>query len=617
MQKKEKIVKLEIYHGTAHAFSTFKQRIIGRMADDAALLQGLRKVGLTAPPPGFASMPPAQQPNNNQPMEFDEVHLSSIFRLALDDDGVFRPQENAAQHPMQQGGYPPPTHFHPGPPQQGHPGQFPPQFQPQPMLSQQDFLRMQQFQQQSGPPMGYSPQQAPPGSPFQRPMPVSPMIAPFQPMPMMQGMPPRGGMPFVPMHQQMPPFSPQMQPQQETRDLRFKDYERMKGREIAFIVRSQLRTVETGDDFADDFYFLQAKEKARVNPGPSQIADNISNDERPAELLKVLKAIQSRSAGETGGSVPMIRAPVGPLPELSGGKTPQQEAIERRGKQIATAATKWAGVKNVLGRSTKGNLRTPRELIALQEAILFDDSNKEGKKECFSSAGWNQRRVTMEVADALGEVTDLSRHLKARAAALPAGPMAVGWEYVHEKLRELESQQMQACNALAKSMGLVDGDDALLLALLWLPKGRRTSIRAMKSLLPEHLVLFLEAAARLLVYFTCTSPDGKTSSEPMEKEKYDLDMLAASALAREYSTQSLEECTKCLKMFLESQSPESLRAVIATPGGAQVTKSLLIHGQELSESDEQSDAKARWNEAFSTFISMAEEGITAKEASRT
>lgn len=632
------------------------------MADEEALLQGLRKVGLTGPPPGFSgqSQPQSQRPQQQNGLEFDEVHLTSIFRLALDEDGVFRPQPQQQQQgpPQQQ---PQPMYYSPpqGPqggysnhPQAGGYGNVPqaggygnqPQIggygnQPQPFQAgapprQGQFPAGQfppqqfppaQFQGQFPPPqqMGYPPQQHQISSPGMRAgMPQQGMPPPMMQMSPRPMGPPSAGMPMpmVGMSMMPPPPAPFPQPINEPRDFRFRDSERMKGREINFVVRTQLRAVETGDEFADDFYHLQSLEKKRASSsqhahrlGMSGKIEEASNDDRPAELLKFLKDLQSKSGNARSG-MRTLQAPSGPLPELS--KTVQQEYLEKKNKQNMNASTKWAGAKNVLGRVVKGNIRTPRELIALQEALMSEDDGKRNSNECFSSAGWELRKVSMEVSDLLGEVSDLSRHLKARAAAIPAGSGGQGWEFFNEKLSVLEKQQSDACERLARAMGLLDGDDALLLRLLWLPKGRRTAIKAMNNLLPEHLILFLEAAARLLVYFTCTSPDGKDSSIAAEREKFELDMSCANAIARDLARVDLAEATKCLKLFLDSQSPESLRAVIATAGGALVTKSLLLHGQDLSVASTDAELAKAWTDAFDIFISMAEEGITAKEASR-
>ena len=111
----------------------------------------------------------------------------------------------------------------------------------------------------------------------------------------------------------------------------------------------------------------------------------------------------------------------------------------------------------------------------------------------------------------------------------------------------------------------------------------------------------------------CTAPDGKNSPDPVQKELYELDILAANALAREYSQIGLPEATRCLRLFLGSQTPESLRAVIATPGGALVSKALLINGQDRSETTTDPALRAAWEEAFAAFIAMAEEGISAKQ----
>lgn len=401
----------------------------------------------------------------------------------------------------------------------------------------------------------------------------------------------------------------------------------MKGREIATIVRNQLRSVETGDQYSDDYYFLLLEERRRLNPGMQLLErDKFTNEERPAEMLRLFKQLRAKSsAGEdNAGTSIIVERPSGPLPELPGHRPAQLEAMERRSKINASATNHWAGKKEVLGRLTRSNIRTPRELIALRESIVQggnveNKSGEDNKKEFFAAGGWKLRRIVSSVCDTMGEISDVNRLLKAKASALPRGPLGPEWDTVRDAMKNLEDAQRASLEKLAAQMGLAGiEDDATLLSLLWLPRGRRAACRATKSLLPEHLLAFLEASFRMLVFFVCTSPDGSNSSDSAEREKAELDDVMAFTLSNCMNESfDLAMCTKSLRLFLASQTPESLRAVVATPGGALVMKGLLLHGQESSDKPGSAAPDSMdWTDAFNAFLAMAEEGISAKEGKR-
>ena len=433
-------------------------------------------------------------------------------------------------------------------------------------------------------------------------------------------MTPRGGSPAVNGHAHLP-------------DARW-----MSGREQSQIVRSQMRAVETGDTFADDYYFLTFQDRKRKGtlasssaPLPTSSASSTNNKDRPAETLKYLRAVRSgtstRPLGSLGNAAPRK---AGPLPELGESRTVLLGRIGRSAESLRTKSREWVKANSVLGRSTKSNLRTPRELVELHDAAVV---LRDGAGEHFASGEWQLRASAAVVADLVTEIEDVARVANAvaataeeRAAQLgAAGPSsAPGWELVTARLQALEAQQLALSERLAEEMGLSgkhEDDDARLLRLLWLPKGRRAMTRAVRCLLPEHVRALLHSASRMLVYFVCTSPDGRNSDNATEREKAKLDESVARLLVDEFNALTLAEVCTCVELLLASQTPESLRAVMATPGGAEVVRGIIVHGQELADvgtgADEPSatgeaDAKA-WTKAFDAFLAMAEAGIAAKE----
>ena len=182
-------------------------------------------------------------------------------------------------------------------------------------------------------------------------------------------------------------------------------------------------------------------------------------------------------------------------------------------------ADKWATENQVLGRPAKTNIRTPREILSINQ-------NEGGG---FHDAVWQLRNTAEEVANITLEIIDLNLLLKAKARAIPqdVNLEAPEWKDIKNNLSSLERKQEDRCNQLAKEMGVYPTDETKLLKLIWLPKGRKTAIRAARCLLKEHLLFFLSSSAKLLVYFCCTSPDGRNSKQAEELEKAQVDEIAA------------------------------------------------------------------------------------------
>jgi len=124
----------------------------------------------------------------------------------------------------------------------------------------------------------------------------------------------------------------------------------------------------------------------------------------------------------------------------------------------------------------------------------------------------------------------------------------------------------------------------------------------------------LESVARMLVFFVCTAPDGRNSTDPVQREKAELDTMAAAVLVREFNLCTLEQVTRCIDLLLAAQTPESLRTVLSTPGGAEVIRSVVVHGQDLADANSGSEGAKTWASSFANFLKMAEEGIKAKES---
>ncbi|KAH9256403.1 hypothetical protein BASA81_005317 [Batrachochytrium salamandrivorans] len=463
--------------------------------------------------------------------ELDEASLSSMFRMALDDssqDMFFAQQQ-----------------------------QF-----------QQDFQApAQQQQQQRGfyPPQAFGQQQPPPPAFFQAPAPFV-----FQPPPQQQ--------------QQQQPTDQQQQPG------RFPDFKYMKGREIAQIVRNQLRQVETGDEYADDYYFLHFQQR---DAGSTAAADNEARGEDNEEsVMSMLKSLHESAK------------PAHPLPAMAkkplAVPTPNQPDGEKSTTQNALQLQlKWLDKTNALGRTAKSNIRTPKELIQV-------DADASGLGSgAFNSRGWELRQISLDVANALGQVKDLAQLLEAKQRAVHHPGQE--WDPVRQVVSDLQQEQHAACVALAKHMGLVannNNGDETLVNLLWLPKGRRLLLQAAMVLLPEHQILLMRAASRLMVYFACTTP---TAQAKKSREGLELDLKVARVLKDLISKQqSLQEVKQCFQLLLKSNTPESLGFIVSSPGGAEVVKTMLFHGQALADNG---GGDAEWSALFQEFIDMAERGI--------
>jgi len=302
-----------------------------------------------------------------------------------------------------------------------------------------------------------------------------------------------------------------------------------------------------------------------------------------------------------------------PLPELPGMVHMPKEFEILRNK----AAKEWHETKKVLGHTPKSNLKTPRALINVVPAV--DGENEDGSEfKVFTTPEWKLRRLAADVADIILEIEDVHRLLQAKVKVLNGNLSGDVADASRSVITELETKQVQMCDKLGTllgfssvAMGPTELNEVQLRGVLWTNKGRRLVCRAAGCLLPMHHAALIDAVARMMVYFVCLSPEGLESDDVLEKEKAQMDTYTAQHLAMEFSSLPMERTTSCLRIFLAAQNPDSLRAVIATPGGAELIRSILMHGQKNSEDLGKDDPLAQdWSRAFAEFLKMAEKGIS-------
>jgi len=445
--------------------------------------------------------------------------------------------------------------------------------------------------------MGFPPPMFPhPPPPGFAPPPMAPMAPPGYGRGMPYGYPPLPPH-FAPMPRPPPFFAPPPHQQpllsSSATTVRIPDFARMSGREIAQIVRAQLSAVRTGDEYVDDFYASQLAARRARAPAPARTIPGLdmSNDARPAATLELLKALHRGEAlprGAVRAPRPMSSLPLAPSAAGGGAAAPSR----------AQHSKAWAETNQVLGKTVKSSIRTPRELIEMQDV---------GTAAGFASSTWQLRAAALEAHTLLDRIADNDALLEARVASLN-GPLPVE---ATEAMRPLEAEQLSLLARLEDVLGLRKAEDETLMGLLWLNRGRRAVCRAVPCLLPAGLQALLNAAARLLVFFVCTAPDGRNSSDAAQQERAALDASTAALLSHEFARCALPQLTHAMELLAASQSPESLRMVLSTPGGAEVVRSIVARGQELAD---RADAGAKeWNAALAAFMAMAEEGIAAKE----
>jgi len=238
------------------------------------------------------------------------------------------------------------------------------------------------------------------------------------------------------------------------------------------VVRAQLKAVHTGDDFADDFYAIQRKERLSQPlyiQQSSLDATGVADIDRPAKTLALLKALHRGELLSESIYLPP-RSQALPLANNS-----SFSVFEEKARSQTEHSQAWATNNQVLGRLAKSNIRTPRELILLHETISSGND-----KPSFSSSTWQLRSQVFQVCQLLDEIADTNALLQARAAALPRGPVP---EEMNQAMQPLELAQQALCCRLSIALGLggdpaakEDGskpDDERLLGLLWVPRGRR------------------------------------------------------------------------------------------------------------------------------------------------
>lgn len=528
------------------------------------------------------------QQAGNQPSSLetiDDKELSSMFQLALDDN---EDQQQQQQQPM--------------PSQTLHPP-------PQPMQHPPGFARPMQ------PPM--QPPMPPPMHPSMHPMMRPPIPPALHPQHAAGGIG-SGAAQVVPEPYTFNLFS-------GGNSVRIQDTKRMKGAEIFNIIRLQRSAGQSDDTYSDDYYFLKFREQRQKEalglvrasqPTDSQETARPTRGSRPANLLQEMMKMQVEGVAAVEVGEEEVDAGA-PLPELPGVEHAPKEFEVIRGK----AAESWHKTTNVLGKTMKSNLKTPKSLINFSE---LRSSGMQEEAQVFNRPEWKVRRLSADVADVILEIEDIHRLLRAKIKSLPQGEhytQAVN-QASQGVLDDLERNQVRLCDKLGTLLGfssIAEGEiklnDMQLRGVIWMSKGRRLLCRAAPCLLPMHHEALMQAVARLMVYFVCMSPDGAESEDRVEREKAEMDMFCAKSLAAELAALPLSGITKCLEIFVNAQPPEALQAVIATPGGAELVRSILVAGQKLAEdTNVEESAKAEWSAKFASFIASAEEGIKAAQA---
>ena len=485
-----------------------------------------------------------------------------------------------------------------------------------------------------------------PRAPIPRPMPA-PMPVPV-PVPMPQhamAHPPGFAAPPPQQQQMMPPpgvgyprgfpgMAPELVPEPYTfhmfsgaNSVRIRDTKRMKGAEIFNIIRFQRAAGQSDDTYSDDYYFLKYRERRQKialglmqSPGEEEEEEEkeqktVSAASRPANLLQEMMKMHVEGVAAISHSVDLDAS--APLPELPGVQHAPKEFEVIRGK----AAESWHKTTNVLGKTVKSNLKTPKSLINFAELQHGDGQDD---TQVFNRPEWKVRRLSADVADVILEIEDIHRLLRAKIKSLPQGEhysQSVN-QASQSVLDDLERSQVRLCDKLGTLLGfssIAEGEvklnDMQLRGVIWMNKGRRLLCRAAPCLLPMHHEALMNAVARLMVYFVCMSPDGAESDDAAEREKAEVDLFCAKSLASELTTLSLAAITQCLHIFVNAQPPEALRAVIATPGGAELVRGILVTGQKMAEAvGAKEDEAALWSSEFAAFIASAEEGIKAAQA---
>ncbi len=405
-----------------------------------------------------------------------------------------------------------------------------------------------------------------------------------------------------------------------TEGMRLPNSLRMKGWELAMLIKTHQASVRSGADFDDDFYNLKLREKhAKAGYGHQQQSQHT----RPTDLLAEMQALL-----QSDGSVRQINANThGPLPvqELPGFQSNLSNAIlESKEKHRG----EWHSSNQVLGKSVKSNLKRPRELIASQKSIGGSG---------FKTPQWMLRGILGKIADKLLEIEDVHMLLEAKLGSIRyagAQTNSIGYTAGEEIVRDLQQKQITLCNRLGELLGfptvidsqtgalqedaqveLVGGWDALFF-LIWSPKGRRLVLRALPCLLRPHLRSFLKIFCQYCAYFVCRNPDGQ-DEEPVTDEEAKLDLEASRVFSEEISQiKDMEFVTTCLSLTHDVfvQSPAVLRVFVHIPAGQDVIRALLQRGKTVSyDASTSTEAAGKWNEQSGKFYSIMQAAVANLE----
>ena len=327
-----------------------------------------------------------------------------------------------------------------------------------------------------------------------------------------------------PMPVQQPQYPmPVRQEHRDPRDQRFTDTKRMKHYELKKLVGMQHKGMSSGNPFNDDYYFVRMQEKKALLPSHTSMQQRnlpISNEERPAEILHMLKAIHTGESEDTKQKILEMESQLGQLlPELASSSAMQGRRLymEHRQADLAQKTAQWQSENQVLGKMAKSNLRTPKTLI--------DTGGGLATSSTFSNDTWQIRKHIAALADAVLEIEDVHRLLKAKATGVM---QHLSSENIQTALSELEQVQYLRCAKVAGLLGVDEEggiDDLHVRRLVWLPKGRAMVCRSVASLLEKQLHVFLLCVFRLLAYFVCTGPDQKASPD-----NFALDMIGKTGL---------------------------------------------------------------------------------------
>jgi len=397
-----------------------------------------------------------------------------------------------------------------------------------------------------------------------------------------------------------------------------KDMGRMKGWELAKLIKQQATAVQSGDDYSDDYYYLRHSENQYQHYESEQ-----PHKIKPTDLLAEMDAVLHKNTfmPQQRHAAPL---PLGAVPQVITGS----EGLDKKTKE-------WHETNSVLGRSVKSNLKRPRELIALvaPPTLLDEESKEESVKvgsiggTTFKSQTWVLRGILGQIASVLLEVEDIHRLLQAKVTALRSmASVSTGFQASQGIVRELQQKQFNLCDRLGvllgfpsvmengvclegKTVELVGGWDSLFF-LIWTPKGRLLVLRSIPCLLQPHLRAILRNMCSYCAYFVCRNPDGQDDAPDAEAI---LDLKAASVFSDEFKElKDLDFVTECLKLTREvfQKSPQVLSVFVHIPAGQEIIRAILQHGKTLSLSE---GVTQQWKSESDRFYKMMQEAVQSLE----